>query len=363
MENRKIVMPRLGVNDDYVTLTEWLVKEGQEVHKGQKIAVIETTKETSEITAETDGVISLIVAEGNEVEVGKEIALLSDVQSDIIQTVMKKNEVDSLKMTEKAKKLVKEYEIDVSLLPQDKLIKEKDVLALVGQRSKDAEVSPDTNMKAIDTTPVLEIKSNSILVYGAGGTGKEIIDYLSATHAYEIYGIIDRQYPDLKEVFGVPVVGTIDDLDKFREMGISKIINAIAFQNRAHYRKEIYEILKSKGFEFVNIIHRTASIEPSVKLGLCNIICAGTIISSGARIGNNCLINNGSIISHDCDLGDHCHIASGAILAGYVTVGENTLIGQNCTVNVGVKIGKNVVIQNGCHIFKDVRDNEVVLLS
>lgn len=346
MEMLKIAMPRLGVNDDYVTLTEWLVKNGQGVCKGQKIALIETSKETSEITASADGIIHLAVSEGTEVGVGQDVAFISDSNEAVADIITDTSDADNLRITDKARKLIEQYDIDISLLPKDQLIKEKDILNLI---KKPYEIQ--------------DIDTNAILVYGAGGTGKEVIDYLKETHAYEILGLIDRQYPDLKEVLGVPVVGNIEDLDRLYAAGITKIVNAVAFQNRVHYRKEIFELLQRKGFEFVNIIHKTASIEPSVKMGVGNIICAGTIISSGARIGNNCLINNGSIISHDCIVSDHCHIASGAVLAGYVTIGENTLIGQNCTLNIGVKIGKNVVIQNGVHVFKDVKDDEVVFLK
>lgn len=348
MSTIEVFMPRLGVNDDYVTLIKWNVKDGQIVSKGQKLASIETTKETSEVVAPTDGVIKITMKEGAEIEVGKCIAYITgerEIQGQE-QNTKSIQIAENFKITDKAKRLIEKYDIDVSVFPKDRIIKEKDVLALV---KKPYEIQ--------------NINTNAILVYGAGGTGKEVIDYIKGTHTYEIYGIIDRRYPDLKEVFGVPVVGSKDDLDRLYAAGIRKIINAVAFQDRTHYRKEIFEMLQKKGFEFVNIIHKTASIEPSVKLGVGNMICAGTIISSGAWIGNNCLINNGSIISHDCIVSDHCHVASGAILAGYVTVGENTLIGQNCTVNVGVKIGKNVVIQNGVHVFKDVKDGEAVLLK
>ena len=348
MNSIEILMPRLGVNDDYVTLIQWDVKDGQKVSKGQRLASIETTKETSEILAPEDGNIRFAVKEGGEIAVGKCVAYISNGleiknQDTISEDIQINND---LKVTDKARKLIEENNIDISTLPRDRIIKEKDIVPLIRK-----------------TYEIKDINTNAILIYGAGGTGKEVIDYLKGTRAYEIYGVIDKQYPDLKEVFGVPIVGSKNDLDKLYALGVRKIINAVAFQDRAHYRKEIFEMLQQKGFEFVNIIHKSACIEPSVRLGVGNMICAGTIISSGAIIGNNCLINNGSIISHDCVISDHCHIASGAILAGYVIVGENTLIGQNCTVNVGVKIGRNVVIQNGVHIFKDVSDDEVVLLK
>lgn len=340
----KVVMPRLGINDDYITLVQWLKNDGSEVRAGQKIAVIETTKETSEIVAEEDGYLTQLVKAGTDVKVGDEIATIAEA-------ISSRKEDASLnladyKITEKAKALIVEYGIDISLLPKGKLIKEKDVLQFV---SKPYEIA--------------ETKTNQILIYGGGGFGKIAIDIMKKIPGMYVYGVVDINYPEKKDTIGVPVIGNDADLDRLYQEGYHKIFNAVGFKNKAHWRKAPYVMLKEKDFECPNIIHPSAQIEETVKLGEGNLVCAGAIIGSEAIIGSNCIINAGSVISHDCIISDHCHIASGAVLAGAVTVGENTLIGQNCTIYSDVKIGKNVVIQNGCHIFKDVKDNEVILLG
>lgn len=343
MEN-KILMPRLGVNDDYVTLVKFFVKEGQKVSGGTKIASIETAKETSDICSNFEGYIHLLAKEGIDIKVGDAIAIVADE----IQTgsEVANNDISEYKLTEKAKAIIKEYNIDLSAFPKNTLIKEKDVLQFV---SKPYELS--------------EVKSNKVFIYGGGGFGKIAIDILKTKHEYELYGVIDSNYPNKKDVLGIPVIGNDEFLDTLLDQGYRKAFNAVGFLNKAHYRKPTFEMLKNKGFEFVNVIHKTAIIEQNVHLGEGNLICAGAIIGSEVRIGSNCIINAGSIISHDCIISDHCHIASGAVLAGGVIIGENTLIGQNCTINSLVKIGKNVVIQNGCSVFKDVKDNEVVVLQ
>lgn len=337
-------MPRLGINDDYVTLVQWLKKDGCEVKKGQKIAVIETTKETSEIVANEDGYLTCLVKAGTDVKVDGEIAIIGEEIPSAKEN--QANDLSEYKITEKAKALIAEYDIDISLLPKGKLIKEKDVLQFV---SKSFEIA--------------ETKSNQILIYGGGGFGKIAIDIMKKVPGVYVYGIIDINYPDKKDAMGIPVIGNNDDLDRLLKEGYNKIFNAVGFKNKAHWRKAPYMMLKEKGFECPNIIHPSAQIEETARLGEGNLVCAGAIIGSEAVVGSNCIINAGTIISHDCIISDHCHIASGAVLAGAVTIGENTLIGQNCTIYSDVKIGKNVVIQNGCSIFKNVKDNEIVLLD
>lgn len=338
---KKIKMPRLGVNDEYVILAEWLVGDGSAVEKGTPIAVVETSKETREIEADTDGVLSHLVEEGVEVKVAEDVAVIDEKK---IEVKKEQEQLSNYRITEKAKKIILEYGINIHLLPKDKLIKEKDVLQFVASPYQ-----------------IVTTKNNKILIYGGGSLGKLVIDILNVTPGIYAGGVIDENYPVKKDTLGVPFLGNDKDLQRLFDEGYRNIFNAVGFKNKEHWRKPTYEMLKKYGFLFPNIIHRSAIIEPTVQMEEGNLICAGAIVGTEVHIGNNCILNAGSVISHDCIISDHCHVASGAVLAGGVTVGENSLIGQNCTVYSDVKIGKNVIIQNGCHVFKDVPENTVIL--
>lgn len=339
----RIVMPRLGVNDDKVMVAQFLVEDGAAVKKGQAVAVLETSKETGEICAPSDGVISFLIKEETEAEVGTEIALISASREAHEETAIGQPE---RKLTEKAKRLAEKHGIDLRLLPSDKIIREKDLLPYIQKPYEMAEVT-----------------SNQAVIYGGGGFGKIAVEILRQDPQFAVYGIVDSNFPDKKEVLGVPVIGDDEILERLLKEGRKKMVNAVGFLQKAHWRKPTYEMLKEKGFEFINVIHRSAVVEQSVTMGAGNLICAGAIIGSEVKIGSNCILNAGCVISHDCKISDHCHIASGATLAGNVTVGENTLIGQGCTVYSDVRIGKNVTVQNGVHIFKNVEDGAVVLLN
>lgn len=339
----KIKMPRLGVNDDYVTLVSWLVGNGEWVEKNQKIAIIETSKETNEIVSEYNGRISLLVKEGEDIIVGNIIASIGE---DGIVENKEHKDYDEIRITEKAKKIIKENNIPPDLLPKEKLIREKDVLKLIEKPYS-----------------VEKTKDNKVLIYGAGGFGKIAIEILKNQHVFEVYGVIDSNFPRKKEIMGIPILGNDEDIERYLKEGYNYIFNAVGFLNKAHWRKQPYDKLKNYGFKFFNIIHDSANIEPSAHMEVGSLVCAGAIIGSNVIIGNNCIINSGAVISHDCIISDSCHISSGAVLAGSVVVGENTLIGQNCTVYSDVRIGKNVTIQNGCHIFKDIKNGEVVYLN
>lgn len=72
-------MPKWGIEMQQGTLTEWDVKEGDVVSKGQLIALIETDKITNEMEADSSGVIYKIIAGEGEVKtVGQLLAVMGD---------------------------------------------------------------------------------------------------------------------------------------------------------------------------------------------------------------------------------------------------------------------------------------------
>jgi sugar O-acyltransferase (sialic acid O-acetyltransferase NeuD family) len=347
MENN-VLLPRLSVNDDTILLAKWLVKSGDFVTEGQPILIMETTKETSELDAPSAGYIKILVENYNEYKVGTLIAVITD---ELRSAQIKEDSVpetihDTRQYTQKAEALLKKHTIDVSRLPTDRIIREKDIEDLIGLPYQIAETT-----------------SNNIIIYGGGGIVKVIIDMLNQNRAYKLQGIVNVSCPHCEnEIMGVKVIGNNAVLSELLNKGTNKVINAMVAVNQKEQkvRKSVYQMLKKMQWEFPNIIHNTAIIEPSVTMGEGNLICANTVISSNVLIGNNCIINSSAVVNHDCIISDHCHVTSGAVIAGEVTIGENSIIGQGSTIYHHVKIGKNVIIQNGYHIFNDIPDNTIV---
>ncbi len=76
---REIKVPELAESIMEGTISEWLVKEGEYVEKGDPIIDLETDKVNVEVHAEYSGVITEILrAEGDDVEVGDVIAMLDE---------------------------------------------------------------------------------------------------------------------------------------------------------------------------------------------------------------------------------------------------------------------------------------------
>ena len=70
-------MPDLGKVEGDVLLVSWLVKEGDEVVKGQEVVELETSKVTFSVESDIEGKISKMKKEGTKVLVGEMIAFIS----------------------------------------------------------------------------------------------------------------------------------------------------------------------------------------------------------------------------------------------------------------------------------------------
>ena len=78
-------MPALGADMDEGTLDEWLVKPGDQVTRGQIVAVVETTKAAVDIECWQEGTVNeLLIPIGETVQVGTTLATLlaPDEQAD-----------------------------------------------------------------------------------------------------------------------------------------------------------------------------------------------------------------------------------------------------------------------------------------
>ena len=74
-----VLMPRLSDTMEEGVLSQWVKHEGEQVRKGDVLAVIETDKAAMEMEAYDEGVLTrILVAEGASVPIGTPIAVMGE---------------------------------------------------------------------------------------------------------------------------------------------------------------------------------------------------------------------------------------------------------------------------------------------
>jgi UDP-perosamine 4-acetyltransferase len=191
-----------------------------------------------------------------------------------------------------------------------------------------------------------------VLVIGAGGHAKVVIELVRAIGAYEIIGLIDVNLSG-PPILGVPILGTDGDLPRLRREGIAHAFVGIGNNQR---RLQTGYYLRQNDFEIINAISPAATVSASARLGYGIAVMAGAVINAEARVDDFSIINTHSSVDHDCWIGECAHVCPGSTLAGNVRVGRLAFIGAGATVIPGTTIGQNATIGAGASVLRDVPD-------
>lgn len=193
-----------------------------------------------------------------------------------------------------------------------------------------------------------------LVVFGAGGHAKVVIDIIEQQGVYEIAGLLDDDTRQLgKSFFGYPVLGTRADLVALKS---AQLRHAIVTIGDNANRAAVATHLQQQGWRFASAIHPRASIGRGVEIGAGSVIMAGCIVNADAALGAQVIVNTGATVDHDCHIEDAVHVAPGCHLCGGVRVGKGSLIGAGSTVIPGVNIGRNVIVGAGSTVIRDVAD-------
>ncbi len=92
------------------------------------------------------------------------------------------------------------------------------------------------------------------------------------------------------------------------------------------------------------LVHRTAVVCTTARVGDGTLILAGAIVQPAARLGAAVIVNSGAIVEHDSIVGDGAHIAPGAILLGTVRVGEAAMIGAGAVILPGAEVPAGTLV-------------------
>jgi len=198
----------------------------------------------------------------------------------------------------------------------------------------------------------------NIIVIGASGHSKVIVDILEKSGKWNILGYIDS-FKTESTFFGYPILGTEKDIS-----AISKektIFGGVISIGDNWTRFQMMEKIKenSPDFKFISAIHPNAILGRGVKVGNGSVIMAGAILNPDSEIGMHSIINTSSIIEHDSKVGDFSTISPNVAIGGNVKVGNFSTIGISATLKHGVEIEDDVVIGANSVVLNNIKKNSM----
>jgi sugar O-acyltransferase (sialic acid O-acetyltransferase NeuD family) len=198
-----------------------------------------------------------------------------------------------------------------------------------------------------------------IVIIGAGGHGKVVLDILRAAGEDEPVGFVDSSPTRAGgRIGGLPIFGPANMLPKLRQQGVRGAIVAIG---DCRARVQYASVLREQGFELVNAIHPTSSISRTASLGRNVVVAAQVAVCTEACVEDSVILNTACVVDHECEIGPGAHICPGAHLAGRVRVGAGAWIGIGANVIQCLSIGEHSTVGAGAVVVRDVADHSTVV--
>lgn len=199
-----------------------------------------------------------------------------------------------------------------------------------------------------------QISMKKIVVVGASGHAKVIVDIIQQENKSKIVGFLDRFQQKGATQFGYPILGSDEDLPELMSaFDISGVVVGIGDNfNRAAVAKRISESIP--GISFVAAIHPRASIAHGVSVGEGSVVMAGASINPSCSIGRLCILNTNSSLDHDSVMEDFSSLGPGVSTGGNCQIGQYSAIGIGATLVHNVMIGEHAVIGAGSVVMKSI---------
>jgi UDP-N-acetylbacillosamine N-acetyltransferase len=178
----------------------------------------------------------------------------------------------------------------------------------------------------------------SIYIYGASGHGLVVADIARACGYNDIIFIDDGEndyssFDAIKEANHIPMA-----------LGIGS--NVI--------RETLFDKVKKNGFEIPFLVHPSATLSPSVTIGIGSVVMPNVVVNAKVTIGEGVILNTSCVIEHECVIGSFVHLSPNVALAGSVQIGNFSHIGIGSNVVQGRIIGNHTLIGAGSVVVKDI---------
>ena len=170
-------------------------------------------------------------------------------------------------------------------------------------------------------------------------------------HQVAAFCVSDEYMPDKREFVGKPVI-SFENVYDTHPPGDYKFFVPMSSREVNKAREDIYNSVKSMGYEFISYISSKATIFNS-EIGENCFILENNTIQPFTRIGNNVMIWSGNHIGHHSEVGNNVFITSHVVISGNCRIGNNCFLGVNSSIRDGLTLEEGTVIGMGSVVLKD----------
>ena len=192
-----------------------------------------------------------------------------------------------------------------------------------------------------------------LVVIGTGGHARALVAVAQTIGIWQIIELVDLNFNNQTEsILGAPVIGAIEMLELLDKENLEIIIA----MGDNKIRKKIFSELKSQKYQFCNVIHPSAVVHHTAKMGEGNFIGPFSHLGPLVKLGDGCIINSYCNVEHESEICDFGHIAPCTVVCGRCFIGEGVFIGANACLIDNIHVADGTIIGAGSTILKNIVD-------
>lgn len=198
-----------------------------------------------------------------------------------------------------------------------------------------------------------------LIIVGAGGFGRETAEAVRAVNqvveSWNLIGFLDDD-PDLSEVQGLPVLGPTTVIGDHPS---AQVVVTTGNPGNFRTRRTLVERLGITPDRYATIVHPTAALAPSTRIGRGSVLLANVVATASVTIGSHVAVMPGVVFTHDDEIGDFCTFGAGVRVAGRVTIEEGAYVGSGAHIREDRTIGAWSLTGMGAVVTADVPSGQV----
>lgn len=199
-----------------------------------------------------------------------------------------------------------------------------------------------------------------LIIMAAGGCGREILqwalDMNEKVPRWDFFGFLDYDEHILDGKNSVAAI--IGNDDNYEICDNDEFICAVG---NGTLREKIINKMEGRGAKFINLIHPTAIIARSVKLGGGVVVYPYSLITADTTIGKGCMINMNCSVAHDVEMGEYCTISPNCNITGMCRIGKHVFMGTGVQIIPAMKVEDGAYICAGSVVMTRVKEGTKVI--
>lgn len=201
-------------------------------------------------------------------------------------------------------------------------------------------------------------KIKNLVILGGGPFAREVYDLAIYCHGkdknFRVKGFISEKESKIEKK-GYPKV--LDTISNYQIKAGDVFFCGVG---RVDIRKKCVNMIIAKGGVFINLIHPSAVISPSVKLGTGVGVKAFCVLASDVEISDYAFLQSSVVIGHDVKIGKYSQINSFSFFAGKTIIKDEVFIGAHSKFLQGVVVEEFSSVGIGSLVIKKVPKNTKV---